>query len=83
MLKRRTPYDAKRKGKEVVSSDESDTNDESNTDDDSNSSGSSDDDMMQMMAYDIQRFKENEVHKDRGEKKISPRSLQHQKERRG
>ena len=41
---------AKRKEKEVVSSDESDTDDESNTDDDSNSNGSSDDDMMQMMA---------------------------------
>ena len=48
---------AKRKGKEDVSSTESDTDSESDIDDEVNPDGSSDDDMMQMMAMIVRGFK--------------------------
>ena len=48
---------SKRKGKEVVSFNESDTDTESDTDDETNPDGSSDDDMIQMMAMIVRSFK--------------------------
>ena len=47
---------AKRKGREVVSSDESNTDTESDTEDETNPDGSSYDDMIQMMAMIIKGF---------------------------
>ena len=47
---------AKRKGKEVVSSNESNTDTESDTDDETNPDGSSDDDMIQMMVMIVRGF---------------------------
>ena len=70
VIKEKNSNYAKRRGKEVASTDESDTDNESNTDDDSN--GSSDD------GYDSQRFEE-----DKGGKKISQRIFQRLKERKG
>ena len=47
----------RRKGKEVIETDESNTDDELNHDDDSNTYDSSDDDMIQMVAMIVKGFK--------------------------
>ena len=73
---------AKRKGKKVVSSDESDTDNGSDTDNESNPDGSSDDDMIHMMAMIVKGFKKMKFRRQR-RKKISLRSLQHLKEKKG
>ena len=65
VVKEKNSNYAKRKGKDVTSSDESDTDNESNTDDDSNSNGLSDDDMMQMMAMIVRGFKKMKFRRQR------------------
>ena len=50
----------RRKGKEVIKTDESNTDDDSNPDDDSNTDDSSNDDMIQMVAMIVKGFEEDE-----------------------
>ena len=65
---------AKRKGKEVVSSDESDTDTESDTDDETNPDGSSGDDMIQMMAMIVRGFKKMKFRKQRRRENYTKKS---------
>ena len=57
LVKEKNSNFAKRKGKEVVSSDESDTDNGSDTDNESNPDGSSNDDMIHMMAMIVRGLK--------------------------
>ena len=65
---------AKRKGKEVVSSDESDTDTGLETDNELNPDGSSDDDMIQMMAMIIKGFKKMKFRRQRRKENYTKRS---------
>ena len=64
----------KRKGKEVVSSDESDTDTESDTENESNPDGSSDGDMIQMMAMIVRGFKKMKFRRQRRKENYTKKS---------
>ena len=65
---------AKIKGKEAVSSTESDTDTELDTDDETNPDGSSDDDMMQMMAMIVRGFKKMKFRRHRRKENYTKKS---------